>query len=32
MMKTSLDHLPSGKRKELELAVEVLREGGAPRP
>lgn len=28
-MKTSLDHLPTGKRKELDLVVEVLREGFA---
>jgi len=28
-MKTSLDHLPAGKRKELELVVEVLRAGFA---
>jgi len=28
-MKTSLDHLPAGKRKELDLVVSVLREGFA---
>lgn len=28
-MKTSLDHLPAGKRKELEFVVQVLREGFA---
>ncbi|AYV46242.1 nucleotidyltransferase [Caulobacter flavus] len=28
-MKTSLDHLPAGKRKELDLVVEVLRQGFA---
>jgi len=28
-MKTSLDHLPAGKRKELDLLVEVLRSGFA---
>lgn len=28
-MKTSLDHLPSAKRKELDLVVDVLREGFA---
>lgn len=27
MMKTSLDHLPAGKRKELDFVVEVLRQG-----
>jgi predicted nucleotidyltransferase/HEPN domain-containing protein len=29
MMKTSLDHLPAGKRKELDFVVQVLREGFA---